>query len=399
MPQESRREILLHPGLLERNIDKCGKDHPASGLILAEAEESLSKKPESVLDKRHLPPSEDKKDYFSLSIYYWPDETKPDGLPYKARDGLINPECDSYDRPAFERMTWRVDTLALAFALSKDERFASKAITLLETWFIDPVTSMNPNMLYAQYIPGADAQSGWKDYPNRFVPGKDKGQGIYVSFGGVIEDLSLVPLLDSIRLLRKSIHFTERVEKGLKTWYARYTDWLLTHQHGLDEAACRNNHGSWYWADILAFLEFIGEERKVKEFAEKMIPQRMDMQFEKDGSQPEELVRAISKSYCTFSLISFLNMAVVAERCGYDAWNVETAEGKSIRRAVDWFLPFFTGKEEWKWKQVKPFHEAALAGVFRFASLHYESSDYQVALGKLDIRNDDRVHLLFGPLE
>jgi hypothetical protein len=397
MPQESRREILLHHELLESNIVRIGKDHPTSRLILTEAEKLLAERAESVLDKKHMPPSEDMKDYFSLSIYYWPDETSPNGLPYKARDGLINPECDSYDRPAFERMTWRVDTLALAFALSHDERFADKAITLLDTWFIDPRTSMNPNMLYAQYIPGADERSGWKDYPNRFVPGKNGRKGIYVSFGGVIEDLSLVPLLDSIRLLQKSTHWTERMSTGLKSWYARYTDWLLTHQHGLDEAACRNNHGSWYWADILAFLEFIGEKRKAKEFSEKMIPQRMDIQFEKDGSQPEELVRAISKNYCTFSLISFINMAIVAERCGYDAWNVETAEGKSIRKAVDWFLPFFTGKAEWKWKQVKPFHEAALAGVFKFASLHYENSEYLAALRNLHIAKDDRVHLLFGP--
>ncbi len=37
-------------------------------------------------------PSGDKHDYLSLSPYWWPDTTKPVGLPYVRRDGVTNPE-------------------------------------------------------------------------------------------------------------------------------------------------------------------------------------------------------------------------------------------------------------------------------------------------------------------
>ena len=36
----------------------------------------------SVTDKADAPASGDKYDYMSLARYYWPDASKPDGLPY-----------------------------------------------------------------------------------------------------------------------------------------------------------------------------------------------------------------------------------------------------------------------------------------------------------------------------
>ena len=43
----------------------------------------------SVMDKKQLPPSGDKHDYMSTGPYWWPDTTKPDGLPYIKKDVII----------------------------------------------------------------------------------------------------------------------------------------------------------------------------------------------------------------------------------------------------------------------------------------------------------------------
>ena len=60
---------------------------------------------ETVTAKGVNPPSGDKHDYMSFGPYWWPDPTKPDGLPYVRRDGETNPGslADS-DRPRLERM-------------------------------------------------------------------------------------------------------------------------------------------------------------------------------------------------------------------------------------------------------------------------------------------------------
>ena len=61
----------------------------------------IERAPYSVMDKKLVPPSGNKHDYISIGRYWWPDPTKPDGLPYIRRDGQSNPERKQLDR---ERM-------------------------------------------------------------------------------------------------------------------------------------------------------------------------------------------------------------------------------------------------------------------------------------------------------
>ena len=394
------RQTLLVPELFEkiRRRARAGElaDHAGMRRLLALAEVALASEPFSVTDKKHLPPSGDKRDYFSLSIYFWPNPDTPDGLPYVPRDGQPNPEISDYDRPRLEEFCRTVDTLALAYAATGNERFAKKASALLRVWFVDETTRMNPNMLFAQYIPGDNVVLPWKEYPARFVPGSDGRKGVFVSFGGTIEDLDLIPLTDSISLLEPSPHWSRADHAAVANWYADYADWLLTHQHGLDEAACRNNHGSWYWAGIVCFLNFAGQKDRAREFAAKALPERLKLQIEPDGSQPEELVRAISMSYTAFSLCSFTNFAISAETCGFDAWNFVTEDGRSIRRAMGWLAPYLTGENAWKWKQISPFDPEILVGQLAACSAAYSDPAYLEIINHLHgLPKDSLIRLIY----
>src|SRR5580698_1413289 len=91
---------------------------PAYEQLLNDADKLLSYKPVSVMDKTGLPPSGDKHDYMSIAPYFWPDPSKPDGLPYINKDGQHNPESSderNTNGPAFARMSRDVETLALAW--------------------------------------------------------------------------------------------------------------------------------------------------------------------------------------------------------------------------------------------------------------------------------------------
>lgn len=399
----SLRHSLLVPEIFAdvRMKVRSGKitraNTPSYRRLLAGADFSLGVVPPSVLDKKHVPPSGDKRDYFSLSVYFWPDGEAENGLPYVPRDGQVNPETADYDRPGFEAMCGHVDVLSLAYALSGEERFAAKAASFLRTWFLDESTGMNPHMLFAQYIPGENVELPWKDYPARFVPGTDGRSGVFVSFGGVIEDLHLVPLTDCLGLLRESKHWSDADHLAMVRWYAAYTEWLLTHQHGLDEAACRNNHGSWYWADILCFLNFIGQPEKARGFLPQKFAERFRLQIEPDGSQPEELVRTISQSYTAFSLCSFSNMAVSASQSGFEAWSWMTGDGRSIVKAMDWFLPYLTGEKAWAWKQIKPFAADSIVGSLAACSHGTGNPKYRDAIRHLPgLASDNTTRLLYG---
>lgn len=53
--------------------------------------------------------------------------------------------------------------LASAYRITKDERYAAKAVQFLDAFFLDALTRMNPHLLYAQAIPGVS--SGRKVMP------------------------------------------------------------------------------------------------------------------------------------------------------------------------------------------------------------------------------------------
>lgn len=65
---------------------------------------------------------------------------QPDGQPYVARDGLVNPERESpdhYDEVRLGRMVRAVTNLSLAYYLTGQEEYAAKAAAFLRTWFLN----------------------------------------------------------------------------------------------------------------------------------------------------------------------------------------------------------------------------------------------------------------------
>ena len=55
---------------------------PAVKTLLRDADKALKMTPPSVMDKTMTADSGDKHDYMSMGPYWWPDPSKPDGLPY-----------------------------------------------------------------------------------------------------------------------------------------------------------------------------------------------------------------------------------------------------------------------------------------------------------------------------
>src|SRR6516165_774821 len=67
---------------------------PALEKLDREAQQTLKGGTYSVTSKQITPPSGDKHDYMSQAPYFWPDPSKPGGLPYLRRDGERNPEIN-----------------------------------------------------------------------------------------------------------------------------------------------------------------------------------------------------------------------------------------------------------------------------------------------------------------
>ena len=301
--------------------------------LQSKADKLLDVQPLSVMLKEKTPASGDKHDYMSQARYYWPDPTKPDGLPYVSRDGLSNPELEKLDRNRLGITAERITTLALAWYFSNDERYAQKATELVRVWFLNKDTRMNPNLRYAQVIPGRYNNEG-RCY-------------------GLIDTYSFVEMLDALPLLEQSKAFTAKDSKQLKTWFAKLTDWMLTSEQGKEEGAGANNHSVAYDAQIIAFSLYTGNIKKAQEVINVLPEKRIYPQIEPDGSQPQELRRTLAFHYSQYNLTHFIDIMLMAKKLGSNIDNATSTDGRNFYKAMDFLTPYL-GKSlnEWPYQQI-----------------------------------------------
>lgn len=333
-----------------------------------EARRLLTATPVSVIDKDYTPPSGDKHDYMSQAPYFWSDPTLPDGSPYVRRDGERNPEINKYrNHQNMNRMVGNVETLALAYYFTGDETYADKGAQFLRVWFLDPATKMNPNLQYAQAIPGTNS-----------------GRGI-----GLIESICLARLVDDIGLLNGSKVWTDENQRGIEDWYGKFLQWMLESKNGKDEAAAKNNHGTYYDMQVVSYAFFLGNVELAKSVLQQVGSKRIAVQIEPDGREPLELVRTKAWSYSTGNLSGLLSLARLGEHVDVDLWNFQTADGRSIRQAIDFLLPFAAGEKKWSYQQLGGWTPGGFSSILRQATQKYPDERYSAVLAKLSVKDND----------
>lgn len=346
---------------------------PALAALESEAQAALKAGPYSVVSKSVTPPSEDKHDYMSRAPYYWPDPAKPDGLPYISRDGERNPEIKNItDYDNMWKMAWDVETLSLAYYLTGNENYARKAAELIRTWFLDPATRMNPNLQYAQGIPGIST-------------GRNPG---------IIESLAFPLVVDLVGLLAGSQSWTESDERGLKEWFVKYLTWLQDSELGRSESKSRNNHGTYYDVQVVTYALFLGNKDLAATMLREAKTKRIGRQIEPDGKQPLELGRTIALHYSIYNLRALFMLAKLAENVDVDLWNYRTDDGRSISKAIDYMIPFVVGEQEWPYKQISEYPMQKAYTVLRRAPIKYPDPRYRDMTSKfpkLDAEHRDNL--------
>lgn len=299
---------------------QIGKE--TSAQCIQQAEALLSVSPTPITLFRSPRSAGGIQDFFSEGDYWWPNPADPDG-PYIRRDGLSNPDNFNAHREAMYALSRQVATLTAAYALTRNKKYADKAMEHLHAWFISPTTRMNPSLLYAQAIKGVVT-----------------GRGI-----GIIDTIHLIEVAQSVRMLAKLGYDNPADLQAIRDWFNGYVTWLTTHPYGIDERDNGNNHSTWWIAQVAAFSK-LAEREDLLEEARNQFKKYLAAQMDSTGAFPEELARTKPYSYSIFNLEGFSVTAHIASTPTDNLWTYQTPAG-SLKKAWQYMLPYIQDKSTW----------------------------------------------------
>jgi hypothetical protein len=299
-------------------------------------------------------------DYFSEGDYWWPNPANPDG-PYIQRDGFSNPANFNAHREAMIRLSVQVPALAAAWKLTRKHDYATHAAKHLRAWFVDPATLMNPNLEHAQAIFGIN-----------------KGRGI-----GIIDTLHLVEVARAIAVLEPSGALNTGDQATVIAWFRDYLAWMTTSPNGIAERDAKNNHGTCWLLQVAEFARLTGKTSVTQFARDRFRTVIVPTQIAPDGSLPLELARTKPYSYCLFNLDALSTASRVLSTPSEDLWNFETSDGRGMRKAVAFMVPFIRDKQTWPYaRDVEHFNELPVRQVsLLFAAMAYNNPSY-IALWK-----------------
>ena len=351
--------LLFHDSKSVSNMLTLLKEDPskkaAASELIKKGRSILSKSLTSVVAKQQTTPCGNPHEYMSMAAYFWPDPTKPDGLPYIRKDGQRNPDNAKVpDHKSMDDWISWVTSLSWSYYVSKDEVFAQKAVSFLRFWCIDTATYMIPNLNHAQIIRGIDT-----------------GRGI-----GIIDIHQLPDLLEGLQLLENSTAFTVNDRKLVKKWFRDLFYWLRNSDNGKQEMRTKNNHKTFYDGFVDALAIYLGEFTVADEIFANA-PQLMLSQIKEDGIQPLETERTNGLSYSTFNLTAWFQLATLAEYRGVDLWNYPSAENSRIKKALDMLIPYVSGEKKWIAQQIGSFQPDDYYRLTDKAAVKYNINSYK----------------------
>jgi hypothetical protein len=258
--------------------------------------------------------------------------------------------------------------------------YGKRAAILIHIWFLNPKTRMNPDLDYAQSVPGVN-----------------NGRG-----AGVVDGRAFVRAIQGMEFLEQTSNWDAKDQAAVHRWFAEYLHWLLTSENATDERRSGNNHASWWAAQVAAVGSFVGDA-KAQQLAFSFYKDHLlPRQIMPNGSAPREEIRARSLRLSSLNLEAFSLICRIAQvRGGGDLWTVRARSGASIAAALDYLSPYLDDPKKWSREQAGDIPYDSL-DFLAFAGMGLDQPEYIADFRKLE-RPDDAwislVDLLVGRFE
>ena len=267
--------------------------------------------------------SGDKHNYESIAYYAWP---LGDGT-WEVRDGHPSPAYHDYDVDKLYRISTYLKTVSIAYSFDQQAAFCTWFRSQLFGLCMSETCHMNPNMEYAQMIPGTN---GGKGYP-----------------GGINEGLAFLDILDAIELMYRydePLGYHERIQK----WFRKLNDWYGTSELGVKISRCPNNLSTLYDLIRYRIALYTGEKEVREEIHAYFLSQRLNTQIDRYGVQVYEVKRNKSMMYSLYNLQQLLSICKLMQHDGY---SLEPYRDK-ISSAYSFIESHIGDKDEWPYTDI-----------------------------------------------
>ncbi|KAJ3848809.1 chondroitin AC/alginate lyase [Lentinula lateritia] len=244
--------------------------------------------------------------------------------PYVARDGEVNPDVRTLaGAGAINNASDGFLSNVLASLISGNRQYLKAAINILNTFFLDQDTKMNPNMDFGQVIRG---------------PGNNVG-----TFTGPLDMRGLVKVMNAIMILKRSnsTDWTSELDQQMQSWMSHYLDWLQNSEIG----KFYSNHGTFYYMSISALSIALNKPQDAVNAMEEFFGNTFQEQIAKSGEQPFESVRTRPLHYRCFNLEGLIVLAKIGDYLGKNYWDTKTKYGATIKTAIDYTMGVKPGNE------------------------------------------------------
>lgn len=296
--------------------------------VLDEAALALEQQPVTVTAQTSLRSAGGRHDFYSEGDYWWPNPASVDS-PYIQRDGMTNPDNFVAHRYAMIRFSRIMGVLGSAYKITGNDKYVRQALVHCKAWFTDTSTLMNPHLLYAQAIKG-----------------RATGRGI-----GIIDAIQLMEVVQGLTVMQDAGSMDKSELARIKDWFSSFLKWLTTHKYGTDEMNAANNHGTCWVMQVSAFAKFTGNDTLIKFCVDRYKNVLLPNQMAADGSFPQELRRTKPYGYSIFNLDAMATICQLISSGEDNLWNYQTADGRSIKKGIEYLYPFIADKTRWPHKQ------------------------------------------------
>ena len=250
---------------------------------------------------------------------------------------------------ALLNMSMQVAALTSAFLLTKEVRYAEHAALHLRAWFIDPKTSMNPSLPYAQLLPGKAA------------PRPE----------GILETVQLVEVAQAASFFTRSEALSDDELATLNKWFADYLLWLGTDKTPLLTRDLKNHHGISWLLQAAAYARLAPEPnagaRKAPTpgpsiYETPVVPNQyinlaaLRQQFKRttlranldaNGAFMHELTTPWPYRNSLFALDMLSGICDLLSTRFETLWDFELQDGPSMRVAIAHHFPFIAKRVSW----------------------------------------------------